>query len=369
MAAMQDWEARALSAGLAYIQNFDSGFTRKKFGKGFKFVDADGKPVKCPVTRERIVRLVIPPAWKEVWICPDENGHIQATGIDEAGRKQYIYHPRWHEASAAYKYGRLKSFAALLPRIRRQVLADLKDDDLSKTRVVAAVVRLLDKACFRIGNRQYLMANDSRGATTLTAEHVSRCADGITFKFKGKSGKQIELVCDDEHLAKVIEDCQKSDGEFLFSYQNDNGEYVPVTSADVNAYLLEAAGEYVTAKDFRTWRGSVVAFSKLINMPDNLSKTKKKKFIADAVKAASTCLANTPAVCRSSYIHSAILDFAEEDRLAPLMREMDVKATRRTGLNQHEIKLVAFLNYIESAKWVPTPKPPKQVKALKQKAA
>ena len=363
---MKDWEARALSAGLSYIQNFETGFSRRKCGKGFKFVDGAGQALSCKVTRERILRLVIPPAWKEVWICADENGHIQATGIDEAGRKQYIYHPRWHEASAAYKYGRLSSFATLLPRIRRKVMADLKDDELSKTRVVAAVVRLLDKACFRIGNRQYLEANDSRGATTLTAEHVSRCADGITFSFKGKSGKQIELVCDDEHLANVIEDCQKSDGEFLFSYQNSNGDFVPVTSSDVNAYLFEAAGEYVTAKDFRTWRGSVVAFSKLVSMPDDLSQTKKKKFIADAVKAASTSLANTPAVCRSSYIHSAILDFAEEGTLAPLMREMDVKTKRRTGLNQHELRLVAFLSYIETAKWVPTPKPPKQVKGLKK---
>ncbi len=163
---MIDWEARANSAGLLYVQDFEHGFSRKKSGKGFKFLGLDGKTLVSKEVRQRILSLVIPPAWKDVWICTEADGHIQATGFDEAGRKQYTYHPRWHEASSAHKYGRLKVIAGLMPTIRKHVNADLKDTELSKRRVVAAVVRLLDKACIRIGNKQYLEANDSRGATS-----------------------------------------------------------------------------------------------------------------------------------------------------------------------------------------------------------
>jgi DNA topoisomerase-1 len=290
---------------------------------------------------------VIPPAWKDVWICTEPDGHIQATGFDDAGRKQYIYHPRWHEASAAHKYGRLKVFADLLPAIRRNVNADLKIPDLNKRRVVAAVVRLLDKACIRIGNKQYLEANDSRGATTLTSEHVCRNSHEISLNFKGKSGKQIELKCSDEGLASVIEDCEKSDGEFLFSYQNENEDFVAVTSSDVNTYLLEVAKESVTAKDFRTWRGSVVALNELAKMPDELSKTARKKAIVAAVKSAAAALGNTPAVCRGSYIHSGILTAADAGILPPLMRRLSEDNIRRAGLTKDEMNLVAFLTHLE----------------------
>ncbi len=344
---MIDWEARANTAGLLYIQSFESGFTRMKCGKGFKFVGPDRKSLVSKDAKQRILSLVIPPAWKEVWICTEPDGHIQATGIDDAGRKQYIYHPRWHEASAAHKYGRLKVFAGLLPTIRRRVHADLKIPDLTKRRVVAAVVRLLDKACIRIGNRQYLEANDSRGATTLTSEHVCRNSHEISLNFKGKSGKQIELKCADEGLAAVIEDCEKSDGEFLFSYQNDREEFVAVTSSDVNSYLLEIARESVTAKDFRTWRGSVVALNELANMPEDLSKTAKKKAIVAAVKSAAAALGNTPAVCRSSYIHSAILASADQGTLPSLMRRLSSDNVRRAGLNKDEMRLLAFLTHLE----------------------
>jgi DNA topoisomerase I len=344
---MIDWEARAQNAGLLYIQDFERGFSRKKSGKGFKYIAPDGKPLACKNTRQRLVSLVIPPAWKQVWICTEADGHIQATGFDDAGRKQYIYHPRWHEASAAHKYGRLKMIAELLPTIRRSVKADLKVTQLSKQRVVAAVVRLLDKACIRIGNKQYLEANDSRGATTLTSEHVCRNSHEISLNFKGKSGKQIQLKCADEGLASVIEDCEKSDGEFLFSYETENNEYVAVTSSDVNSYLLETTKESVTAKDFRTWRGSVVALNELADMNENLSKTAKKRCIVAAVKSAAAALGNTPAVCRSSYIHSAILSAAEEGILPPLMRRLETEKIRCVGLTKEETRLVSFLLHLE----------------------
>lgn len=344
---MKDWGARAESAGLVYIQDFGSGLTRRKCGKGFKYIDQSGKSVACGETRQRIVSLVIPPAWKDVWICTDSEGHIQATGFDEAGRKQYIYHARWHEASATHKYGRLRLFASLLPLVRRRVHVDLKSGNLQKRRIVAAVVRLLDKACIRIGNKQYLEANDSRGATTLTSEHVCRKNQEISLNFKGKSGKQIELTCHDEGLASVIEDCERSDGEFLFSYQNDNDDFVAVTSSDVNSYLLEISKEPITAKDFRTWRGSVVALGKLAAMEEDLSKTAKKRAIVAAVKEAAAALGNTPAVCRSSYIHSAILEKAEEGILPSLMRKLDTGNIRRAGLTKNEMALVMFLSHLE----------------------
>jgi len=351
---MQDWESRAKSAGLVYIQNFEDGLTRRKCGKGFKYLALDGSIVNCKVTRHRIVSLVIPPAWRDVWICPEPLGHIQATGFDEAGRKQYIYHQNWHAASAEHKYGRLKSFARYLPAIRRRVKEDLKSDGLNKTRVVAAVVRLLDKASVRIGNKQYLEANDSRGATTLTADNVSCSSDQVSFNFRGKSGKQIELKCHDEGLAAVIEDCEKSDGEFLFSYQNDHGESVAVTSSDVNGYLLAIAKESVTAKDFRTWRGSVVALSSLVTADEPRSKTAKKRQIVEAVKAAAAALGNTPAVCRRSYIHYAILATAEAGSLSKLMQKIENESIRVPSLTKNENRLVAFLTHLEKQESLPS---------------
>lgn len=346
---MSDWEARAASAGLNYIQDFETGFSRKKCGKGFKFVDPEGKLIKCKDTKARILALVIPPAWKNVWICIDSDGHIQATGYDDAGRKQYIYHPRWHEASAAHKYGRLKMFAGCLPLIRRRVNSDLKHPELTKTRVVAAVVRLLDKACIRIGNKQYLQANNSRGATTLSAEHVCRNSKGISLDFIGKSGKQIKLKCEDEGLAAVIADCEKSDGEFLFSYQSGD-DFVAVTSSDVNSYLLEIAKESITAKDFRTWRASVIALSRLAQMDDTWSKTAKKKFIVEAIRSVSEALGNTPAVCKQSYIHSAILASAEAAELPALMKSISKEiASRKAHFSKEEMQLIAFLTYLEGA--------------------
>ena len=205
----------------------------------------------------------------------------------------------------------------------------------------------MDKACIRVGNRQYLDANDSRGATTLTSEHVCRHSKDITFNFRGKSGKQIELKCHDEQLAAVIEDCEKSDGEFLFSYLNENDEYIPITSSDVNSYLLQFNHDAITAKDFRTWKGSVIALAELAAMPEDISVTKRKRIIAAAVKAASTALTNTPAVCRRSYIHSSILEMASEGLLPSVMRTLAKKEERRTGLTQPEITLVKFLQHAE----------------------
>lgn len=345
----KNWAERAAEAGLRYLETFESGITRKKCGKGFKYISHDGLSISCKVTRERIKGLVIPPAWKDVWICPDADGHIQATGFDEAGRKQYIYHARWHQVSAIYKYSRLQLFAGLLPKIRTQVSKDLKCRDLTKRRVIAAVVRLLDKASIRVGNKKYVESNDSHGATTLTAEHVARHSDTIKLNFKGKSGQKVELQCRDEGLASVIEDCENASGQFLFSYLNDDGETVPVTSTDVNAYLLEISGEPITAKDFRTWRGSVISLSKLAEMQDDLSKTAKKRFIVNAVRAASSALGNTLSVCRQSYIHSAILAHAENGSLTKMVREVESQISPIRNLSKDEIRLGLLLPQLDNA--------------------
>jgi DNA topoisomerase I len=347
MASPNDCELRAASAGLNYVRDLTVGFTRRKCGKGFRYFDQDGKPLSSKAHRNRIDMLVIPPAWTNVWICPDADGHIQATGFDKAGRKQYIYHSRWHEASALHKYGRLRLFANLLPKIRRRVARDLNQESLCKERIVAAVVRLLDKASLRVGNKQYLLANESRGATTLTMEHVNCTSTEITLSFKGKSGKQIELTCSDDKLRSVIADCENSDCEFLFAYENEKGYTVPVTSSDVNSYLMEITAESITAKDFRTWRGSVVAFTMLKTMEAAMSKTAKKKFIMQAVKGAALALGNTPAVCRGSYIHSAILTAADSDDLPKIIKKMASASRAITGLSRHENHLVAFLEIIE----------------------
>jgi len=343
----QDCEARAKSAGLVYIQSFDAGYRRQKCGRGFKYVDESGRVITSKTIRQRLVDLVIPPAWTDVWICRYEDGHIQATGLDKVGRKQYIYHSKWHESSASHKYGRLRQFADWLPAIRRRVRADMNAECLSKQRVLAAVVRLLDKASVRIGNRQYLHANDSRGATTLTVDHVSRNSDEVSLAFKGKSGKQIEITCNDGGLASVIEDCENADGEFLFSYQNDAGEYVSVTSSDVNAYLLEITNELITAKDFRTWRGSVIALSQLTSLEKSLSPTARKRAISAAIRAAAEALGNTPAVCRKSYIHSAILSSAESGKLTSMMKKLERLRRPQHGLTRYETRLLLFLIHIE----------------------
>ena len=349
MVSPTDCELRAASAGLNYIRDFTVGLTRRKCGKGFRYTDLSGKPVASKSVKKRIETLVIPPAWTNVWICEDADGHIQVTGLDKVGRKQYIYHPRWHEASSLHKYGRLRSFAGLLPKIRRRVSRDLNLPNLCKERIVAAVVRLLDKASLRVGNKQYLLSNESRGATTLTAEHVNCSNDSgeISFSFKGKSGKQIELTCSDDKLMSVIADCENSDCEFLFAYENEKGNAVPVTSSDVNSYLLEITSESITAKDFRTWRGSVVAFSELKSMQAAMSKTAKKKFILQAVRSAAAALGNTPTVCRGSYIHSAILSAADSDDLPKMIKKMASTVRKMTGLSRHESHLVAFLEIVE----------------------
>jgi len=310
---------KAARAGLYYVNDFDAGYTRRRCGKGFTFLGCNGKTLKSPRVRDRIQSLVIPPAWTDVWICRKSNGHIQARGNDEAERTQYLYHEKWQAISNATKYDRMQLFAEVLPRIRRRVRKDLTGKRLERDRVLAAVLRLLDKAQLRIGNERYVEERGTRGATTLTADHVEVDSFEITLDFPAKSGKRRTVNFRDKKASKVIQQCEELDGQYLFAYVDEDGAEQSVDSSSVNFYLKEIANEPITAKDFRTWWGSVTALDEIAEMPNDLSESARKKLIGQAISAASEVLGNTKAICRSSYIHPAIIAAAESNELPDLI--------------------------------------------------
>ena len=348
--ALEQRKRRAAMAGLTYVEDFDNGYTRRRCGTGFTYLSLDGETIDSDRTRGRIEAMVIPPAWEEVWICPNGKGHIQSRGIDEAGRTQYIYHPLWQQASSTRKFDRMHLMAEVLPRIRRRVRKDLSADSLSKDRVVAAVVRLLDKAQLRVGNPQYAKQRGTRGATTIEPSHVDLDDSKISLEFPGKSGKLREVTFSDRKTAEVIDACVEADNDidFLFCYREEGGEPHPVSSANVNEYLKEVSGEAITAKDFRTWWGSVIALSELSSQLEtdaDLSATDRKKEIVAAVAETADELGNTAAVCKSSYIHPGILAAMESGELADMVAklgqddgsvpEMTIDETKFTNLLPH----------------------------------
>ncbi|MBT8102517.1 MAG: DNA topoisomerase IB [Gammaproteobacteria bacterium] len=310
---------RAAKARLVYVNDFDVGYARRRCGKGFTYLSTRGKTIRSKRTRKRIDMLAIPPAWRDVWICPRSNGHIQAMGRDEDGRRQYIYHERWNAISAAAKFDRLAVMVEALPRIRRRVRKDLRGDTLGKHRVLAAVVRLIDKVGVRVGNAVYTEKHGSRGVTTLTPQHVEVDGIAISLDFPGKSGQRREIDLSDQKVAPVIARCEEIGGQFLFCYRRDDGEFEPIDSSDINAYLDDIGNEVLTAKDFRTWSGSVAALAYLAETPLPGSAKQRKRRVSDAVKATAKLLGNTKAVCRGSYIHPSILAAAETGELDKLL--------------------------------------------------
>lgn len=297
---------KAGKAGLTYVNDFSKGITRRRRGRGFTYISSTGRRITSSRTRKRIESLAIPPAWRDVWICPRARGHIQAVGRDERGRRQYIYHERWHAISEATKYERMHLVAAVLPRIRRRVRRDLGRSGLPKQRVLAAVVRLMDKATMRVGNLAYARDNRSYGATTLKHDHVELDGITISLSFPGKSGRRREIELADAKAAKVVHRCQEIDGQFLFCYRDEDGGYEPVDSTDVNEYLREIASEPVTAKDFRTWWGSVTALAALLEHTEAQTPAERKRAVSASIVTAAEALGNTPAVCRKSYIHPGL---------------------------------------------------------------
>ncbi|HEY0455900.1 MAG TPA: DNA topoisomerase IB [Verrucomicrobiae bacterium] len=294
--------------GLRYVHDDAPGYKRVKSGAGFRYLDLRGRNVRDSAELERIKKLVIPPAWTNVWICPHANGHLQATGRDARGRKQHRYHPRWREVRDETKYARMIAFAKALPKIRRVTKADLKLPGLPRRKVLATIVKLLEVTLIRVGNDEYARENHSYGLTTMKVRHAKVNGNKVHFHFRGKSGKEHNIDVEDKHLARIVKSCQDLPGQDLFEYIDENGELQDVKSEDVNDYLREITGADFTAKDFRTWSGTVLAAMALQEFERFNSQKQARTNIVQAIENVARRLGNTPAVCRKCYVHPAVLD-------------------------------------------------------------
>jgi DNA topoisomerase-1 len=304
----------AKAAGLRYVSDSNPGYRRQRRGRGFVYYDWKGNVVHDVKLRDRFSQLVIPPAWKEVWICRQENGHILAVGRDEAGRKQYIYHPAWAQVRDQVKYSKLLRFGEALPELRQQVARDLRQRKLTRSKVTALVIALMEQTLIRIGNDEYARNNDSYGLTTLHDEHVHFDHNTVIFEFRGKSGKDHEIALRDRRLATLVKACQELPGQRLFQYYDEDGDLAALTSTDVNSYLREATSYDFTAKDFRTWGGTILAARLLYEAGPAESETAMKKQETATVKQVALALGNTPTVCRQHYIHPAVFAAYEQNK-------------------------------------------------------
>ena len=311
--------------GLSWCNDDNPGLTRRRSGKGWSYRDAKGRTIADPKVLDRIRALAIPPAWTAVWICPKANGHIQATGRDVKGRKQYRYHADWSTARSENKFDRLPDFARKLPKLRQRVDHDLSLRGPCKDKVLATAVRLLEITLIRIGNAAYARQNRSYGLTTLHKRHLDVDGAALTFEFRGKSGKDHRVSVRDRRLATVIRALEELPGQQLFKYRTEDGELCPVTSDDVNAYIRDAMGEQFSAKDFRTWAGTVSAARALRDMEPPTSPTDAKRKITVCVKAVSGLLGNTPTVCRTSYVHPRVFELYESGALAETLPGAETK--------------------------------------------
>lgn len=343
--AALDPQIAAKLARLHHTTDNEAGITRHKAPSGFDYRHPGGSPVRDLRTLQRIKSLVIPPAWSAVWISPDPLGHLQVTGRDQRGRKQYRYHPRWRVIRDEAKYGKMLMFARVLPSTRARVEADLRRHGLPSERVVAAVVRLLELTLFRIGNSEYARTNGSFGLTTLRDRHAQIEGSHIHLSFRGKSGSRNETDINDPRLARVVKACRDLPGHELFQYVDDAGERHTVTSTEVNAYLHEITGEEITAKDFRTWAGTNLAALALREFEHIDSDAMRKRAIVRAVERVAKHLGNTPAVCRRCYIHPEIFEgFLDGTLLATLAEKTRVYLTQEIeGMTAEEAAVVAFL--------------------------
>ena len=308
-------EQSARIAGLRYVNDEHPGFRRVRGRRGFRYVDGDGHVIRDAATLGRIRSLAIPPAWTDVWICTRADGHLQASGRDARGRKQYRYHKRWREFRDETKYGRMLAFAKALPKIHRRVRQDLARPGLPREKALATVVRLLETTCIRVGNEEYARENDSFGLTTLRTRQVKVRGDKLKFSFRGKSGVHHDVELSDAQVAGIVRRMRDLPGYELFCYLDESGGTHTISSDDVNAYVRDIAGDEFTSKDFRTWAGTVLAGEALRAMPRSGSAAEAKRNVQQAVEAVARRLGNTKAVCRKSYIHPAVLDSYVEDTL------------------------------------------------------
>jgi DNA topoisomerase I len=321
--------------GLRYVTDDIPGIQRKTSGKTFKYFDVDGKQIRDPNVIQRINSLAIPPAYTKVWICPFENGHLQATGRDAKGRKQYRYHPLWRSIRDQTKFSRMIAFSQALPDIRRRIEHDLSLRGLPKQKVLAAILKLMELTRIRVGNEEYAKTNQSYGLTTLHDEHAHISGSKIQFQFRGKSGVEHEIELSDKRLAKIVKQCQDIPGQELFQYLDENGEPQDITSTDVNDYLREITGQDFTAKDFRTWAGTVLALSHLAEIGGFTSQTAAKKNITQVIKSVASFLGNRPATCRKYYVHPAVLEAYLDESLHDVVekhRELSIE-------DQHDLQI------------------------------
>jgi DNA topoisomerase-1 len=330
----------ARDAGLRYVSDAQPGIQRKRHGKGFRYVGVDGSAVRDPEILARIESLVIPPAWKQVWICTHPKGHLQATGRDARGRKQSKYHPHWREVRDETKYEHMLLFGSALPAIREQVERDLALPGVPRRKVMATIVRLMETTYIRVGNAEYARENHSYGLTTMRGRHVQVDGSKITFKFQGKSGVRHTVDVHDRRLAKIIRRCQDLPGYELFQYVDDD-ETHSIDSADVNDYLREISGHEFTAKDFRTWAGTVLACTALRECEAFETESQAKKNVVRAIQSVAEQLGNTPSVCRKCYVHPAVL----ESYMSGMMKKSTQRqrATSDHTLRQEETALIRLL--------------------------
>ena len=328
-------------AGLSYVSDEQPGIRRKPWGRGFTYLDPEGEHITEGPHRERIDELVIPPAWTDVWISPDPKGHLQVTGRDDRGRKQYIYHPGWERIRNELKFSRIVAFGQVLGDVRRHCQQELNRKPLSREKVLAAVVFLLDKTLVRIGNENYAQQNDSFGLTTLRDWHVDFSGSCCTFEFPGKSGKQHHIELDDERLARIVRRCRDVPGQELFQFYDEQGECRKVDSADVNTFLKSVTGQPFSAKDFRTWGASVHAASYLHSLDEPGTEKEADKQLVEMVKAVAEELGNTPAVCRAYYIHPRIMEAHRRGTFQPAYREA-LQKCRSGYLDRRERALLHF---------------------------
>ena len=341
MAELYEVLSAADEAGLLYVSDARPGIRRVKRGKGFSYVGVEGAVVG-PEERARIAAIAIPPAWTDVWICPDPEGHILATGRDARGRKQYRYHPRWREVRDGNKYDRLGRFGHALPEIRAHLEGDLARRGLGEEKVLATVVSLLDESLIRIGNDEYKAQNDSYGLTTIGEDHVSVRGSQVRFEFRAKSGVAQSVAVSDKRLAKIVKQCQELPGEDLFAFTGNDGRVVDVTSTHVNEYLRAVTGDSFTAKDFRTWGGTVVAAEVLAGVGPAVTKKEQEANVLVAVDTAAHALGNTRAVARSCYVHPGVADAYRAGELDEAWR----RARGRTRFSRPE---AAVLSVVEAS--------------------
>ena len=332
--------------GLRYVSDASPGYRRKRTGTSFTYYDKEGRRITDAAVIRRIKSIGIPPAYELVWICPSPNGHIQATGVDARGRKQYRYHPKWRELRDQNKYEHVMQFAAMLPKLRARVASHMRRDGLPRERVLATIVSLLEKTLIRVGNAEYAEKNKSYGLTTMRRKHVAIGRGVLRFDFTGKSGKQWKLQVEDRRIAAIARRCAEIPGHELFKYLDDDGQPRTVDSGDVNAYIKEITQQDFTAKDFRTWAGTVLAALALSEFKKCDSQAEAKRNVVAAIEKVARQLGNTPAICRKSYVHPEILSaYMSGD----LVKMIDAKITQRfkrqyARLASGEIMVLAFLH-------------------------